>query len=112
MNTQQRCQQILETFGEVSLATAWARVSGVLANSDADVAVATTGIAGPGGGSLLPVRQQPAPHLGQPRGPGILLVRGVLNPRASDRGRYIESHPARNGAGRGCGPEKGGRQLW
>lgn len=43
--------EILETFGEVSLATAWAMVNGVLANSDADVAVATTGIAGPGGGS-------------------------------------------------------------
>jgi nicotinamide-nucleotide amidase len=43
--------EILETFGEVSLATAWAMASGVLANSDADVAVAVTGIAGPGGGS-------------------------------------------------------------
>lgn len=43
--------EILETFGEVSLATAWAMVTGALANSDADVAVAITGIAGPGGGS-------------------------------------------------------------
>lgn len=43
--------EILETFGEVSLATAWAMVTGVLANSDADVAVSITGIAGPGGGS-------------------------------------------------------------
>jgi len=43
--------EILETFGEVSLATAWAMAAGVLANSDADVAVAVTGIAGPGGGS-------------------------------------------------------------
>ena len=31
--------EILETFGEVSLATAWAMAAGVLANSDADVAV-------------------------------------------------------------------------
>lgn len=37
--------EILETFGEVSLATAWAMAAGVLANSDADVAVSITGIA-------------------------------------------------------------------
>lgn len=43
--------EILETFGEVSLATAWAMATGALANSDADVAIAITGIAGPGGGS-------------------------------------------------------------
>lgn len=43
--------EILETFGEVSLATAWAMATGALVNSDADIAVAITGIAGPGGGS-------------------------------------------------------------
>lgn len=43
--------EILETFGEVSLATAWAMAAGVLCHSDADVSVAITGIAGPTGGS-------------------------------------------------------------
>lgn len=43
--------EILETFGEVSPATAWAMAAGVLAHSDADVAVAITGVAGPGGGT-------------------------------------------------------------
>jgi nicotinamide-nucleotide amidase len=42
---------ILETFGAVSIATAWAMAQGALAHSRADVAVAITGVAGPGGGS-------------------------------------------------------------
>ena len=43
---------ILETFGAVSIATAWAMARGALDKSDADVAVAVTGIAGPEGGTL------------------------------------------------------------
>ncbi|OQW46670.1 MAG: competence protein [Proteobacteria bacterium SG_bin6] len=43
---------IIETFGAVSVATAWAMAQGVLEASDADVAVAITGVAGPGGGSV------------------------------------------------------------
>jgi nicotinamide-nucleotide amidase len=44
-------QDILVTFGAVSVAVAWAMAQGALANSHADIAVAITGIAGPGGGS-------------------------------------------------------------
>ncbi|CAA9546684.1 MAG: Nicotinamide-nucleotide amidase [uncultured Sphingosinicella sp.] len=42
---------VVETFGSVSIAVAWAMAQGALAKSGADVAVAITGIAGPDGGS-------------------------------------------------------------
>lgn len=44
-------EDVVETFGAVSVATAWAMARGALEASGADVAVAITGIAGPGGGS-------------------------------------------------------------
>ena len=44
---------IIETFGAVSIACAWAMAKGALAKSDADVAVAISGVAGPTGGTTL-----------------------------------------------------------
>ncbi|HEX8446695.1 MAG TPA: CinA family protein [Sphingomonas sp.] len=43
---------VVETFGAVSIAVGWAMARGALAKSRADVAVAITGIAGPEGGSV------------------------------------------------------------
>ncbi len=43
--------ELIETFGSVSVAVAWAMAQGALQASEADVAVAITGIAGPAGGS-------------------------------------------------------------
>ena len=44
-------QDVLETFGAVSIASAWSMAQGALRQTGADVAVAITGIAGPGGGT-------------------------------------------------------------
>ena len=45
--------EIIETFGAVSIACVWAMAQGALLNSRADVAVAISGVAGPGGGTAL-----------------------------------------------------------
>ena len=44
-------ETILDAFGAVSVATAWAMAQGALERSNADIAVAISGIAGPDGGS-------------------------------------------------------------
>ena len=45
--------EIIETFGAVSIACVWAMAKGALDRSNADVAVAISGIAGPDGGTEL-----------------------------------------------------------
>lgn len=45
--------ELLETFGAVSPATAWAMAEGAIRESRADIAVAISGIAGPEGGSEM-----------------------------------------------------------
>lgn len=44
-------QDVIETFGSVSIATAWGMAQGALARTHASIAVAITGVAGPGGGT-------------------------------------------------------------
>lgn len=44
---------IIETFGAVSIACAWAMAQGALRRSRADVAVAVSGVAGPDGGTTM-----------------------------------------------------------
>lgn len=42
---------VIDAFGAVSIAVAWSMAQGTLAKSNADVAVAITGVAGPDGGT-------------------------------------------------------------
>jgi nicotinamide-nucleotide amidase len=44
-------EELIDTFGAVSIAVAWAMAQGALKRSSADVAVAISGVAGPGGGT-------------------------------------------------------------
>lgn len=44
-------EDVLATLGSVSEGTVWQMAQGAIAHSDADIAVAISGIAGPGGGT-------------------------------------------------------------
>jgi nicotinamide-nucleotide amidase len=44
-------EELIDTFGAVSVAVAWAMAQGALKRSSADVAVAISGVAGPDGGT-------------------------------------------------------------
>ncbi len=44
-------EDLIDTFGAVSVAVAWSMAQGALHHSSADIAVAVTGIAGPDGGT-------------------------------------------------------------
>ena len=44
---------LIETFGAVSIACVWAMAQGAIEHSDADIAVAISGIAGPDGGTEM-----------------------------------------------------------
>lgn len=45
-------EELIDTFGAVSVAVAWAMAQGALKRSSADIAVAVSGVAGPDGGTL------------------------------------------------------------
>ncbi len=44
--------ELIDTFGAVSVAVAWAMAQGALKHSSADIAVAISGVAGPDGGTV------------------------------------------------------------
>lgn len=79
---------LIETFGAVSVACVWAMAKGALERSTADVAVAISGVAGPGGGSphkpvgtvvfarvTRDLQQDPEGELRQFEGPGRAAIR-------------------------------------
>jgi nicotinamide-nucleotide amidase len=74
--------ELIERYGAVSEAVACAMASGALAHSRADISVAATGIAGPGGGTAT--KPVGLVHLAAARRGGDLLHREI---RLGDIGR-------------------------